>query len=40
MAERAAPYKQLTGGVVFCSEIPKSAAGKILRRLLKDQLLK
>ena len=28
-------YKQLTGGVKFIKEIPKSPSGKILRRLLK-----
>ncbi|CAI4221754.1 unnamed protein product [Auanema sp. JU1783] len=33
-------YKQLAGGVEFLDEIPKSAAGKILRRLLKDKAVK
>ena len=28
-------YKQLKGGVKFIKEIPKSASGKILRKLLK-----
>ncbi len=32
MAENAAPYKQLVGGIEFVSEIPKSPAGKILRK--------
>ncbi|TKR73802.1 hypothetical protein L596_021070 [Steinernema carpocapsae] len=37
--ERAAKYKQLLGGVVFIRQIPKSPAGKILRRYLKDEAL-
>ena len=36
--ERVAPYKRLDGGVVFTDKIPKSASGKILRRLLRDEL--
>uniref|UniRef100_A0A7E4VL38 4-coumarate--CoA ligase n=1 Tax=Panagrellus redivivus TaxID=6233 RepID=A0A7E4VL38_PANRE len=35
--ERVAHYKQLKGGVEFIKEVPKSAAGKILRRFLRDQ---
>ncbi len=38
-AARLAPYKQLRGGVEVRQEIPKSAAGKILRRTLKEELL-
>jgi 4-coumarate--CoA ligase len=34
--DRVAPYKRLDGGVVFVDTIPKSASGKILRRLLRD----
>ncbi|XP_077991031.1 uncharacterized protein LOC144445367 [Glandiceps talaboti] len=33
--ERVAPYKKLRGGVEFIDQIPKSATGKILRKLLK-----
>ncbi len=33
-------HKRLRGGVRFVQEIPKSASGKILRRMLKDQALK
>ncbi|KAK2140239.1 hypothetical protein LSH36_1425g00032 [Paralvinella palmiformis] len=36
--EKAAPYKQLKGGVQFRKEIPKSASGKILKGILKDEL--
>ena len=37
IGERLARYKQLTGGVIFLDEIPKSASGKILKRVLRDQ---
>lgn len=36
--ERVSPYKRIEGGVVFTDAIPKSASGKILRRLLRDQV--
>jgi 4-coumarate--CoA ligase len=36
--ERVAPYKRLEGGVIFTNVIPKSASGKILRRILRDQV--
>ena len=35
LAGKVANYKQLRGGVRFVDVIPKSASGKILRRLLK-----
>ncbi|KAE9370834.1 acetyl-CoA synthetase-like protein [Stipitochalara longipes BDJ] len=35
--ERVAGHKRLRGGVVWIDEVPKSASGKILRRVLKDR---
>lgn len=37
LAAKVANHKRLRGGIRFVDEIPKSASGKILRRLLKDQ---
>jgi acyl-CoA synthetase (AMP-forming)/AMP-acid ligase II len=37
LGARVAGHKRLRGGVRFIEEIPKSAAGKILRRILKDK---
>ncbi|EEH21621.2 hypothetical protein PABG_03837 [Paracoccidioides brasiliensis Pb03] len=34
---KVAPFKRITGGVVFVDDIPKNPSGKILRRLLQDQ---
>lgn len=36
VAERVARHKQLTGGVVFIAEVPKSPSGKIQRKILKE----
>ncbi|KAL2874690.1 hypothetical protein SGCOL_010161 [Colletotrichum sp. CLE4] len=36
MESRLSAHKRLTGGIVFTEVIPKSASGKILRRLLQD----
>jgi 4-coumarate--CoA ligase len=36
VAGLVAPHKRLRGGVVVTSHIPKSASGKILRRLVRD----
>ncbi len=35
--ERVAGHKRLRGGVVWVEEVPKSASGKILRRVLKER---
>jgi acyl-coenzyme A synthetase/AMP-(fatty) acid ligase len=37
ISEQLAAYKQLTGGVKFLAEIPKSASGKILKKDLRAQ---
>jgi 4-coumarate--CoA ligase len=37
--ERVAPYKRLDGGIIFTDVIPKSASGKILRRILRDDAI-
>ena len=36
--KNTASHKHLRGGVVFTTAIPKSPTGKILRRLLRDQI--
>jgi len=40
MDEKVANHKKLRGGVRFVDVIPKSAAGKILRKILRDQARK
>lgn len=35
LGTKVANHKKLRGGVKFTNEIPKSASGKILRRMLK-----
>jgi acyl-CoA synthetase (AMP-forming)/AMP-acid ligase II len=37
MDKKVANHKRLRGGIVFIDEIPKSASGKILRRVLKER---
>ncbi|KAK5132264.1 hypothetical protein LTR08_009252 [Meristemomyces frigidus] len=37
LAGKVAQHKRLRGGVVWTDEIPKSASGKILRRVLKER---
>ncbi len=36
VASKVAPHKKLRGGVIFTDAIPKTASGKILRRLIVD----
>jgi 4-coumarate--CoA ligase len=36
IGDNLASYKQLTGGVIFLDDIPKSPSGKILKRVLRD----
>ena len=36
IAMRVAKHKQLTGGVVFIDEVPKSPSGKIQRKILRE----
>ncbi|KAF8370558.1 hypothetical protein PRIPAC_76987 [Pristionchus pacificus] len=36
ITDKLAPFKRITGGVVFLDAIPRSASGKILRRQLKE----
>lgn len=38
--DQVAAPKRLRGGVRFVKEIPKSQSGKILRRVLRDQIKK
>lgn len=38
--DRAANYKKLRGGVLFVDAIPKSPAGKILRKVLREEAKK
>ena len=40
LSGRVAGHKRLRGGVRWIDEVPKSASGKILRRVLKDLLAK
>lgn len=40
VATKVAPHKQLRGGVRFIDEVPKNASGKILRRVLKEEVKK
>lgn len=40
VASKVANHKRLRGGIRFIDEIPKSASGKILRRVLKERVKK
>jgi 4-coumarate--CoA ligase len=37
LSAKVSPYKRLRGGIRFVDVIPKSAAGKVLRRLLVEE---
>ena len=37
MDKKVSPYKRLRGGITFVDMIPKSPAGKVLRRILVEQ---
>ena len=37
---KLAAYKALQGGILFVDSIPKSASGKILKRILRDEAKK
>ena len=39
LARKVAGHKRLRGGVRFVDEVPKSASGKILRRVLKEKAM-
>jgi 4-coumarate--CoA ligase len=38
--DRVAQHKRLRGGIEFIEEVPKSASGKIFRRVLKEEAKK
>lgn len=38
LENKIAPYKKLRGGIIQIDSIPKTASGKILRRVLKTKL--
>lgn len=40
VASKVAPHKRLRGGVAIVTSIPKSASGKILRRLIRAEYAK
>lgn len=40
VTSKVAHHKRLRGGVRFVDEIPKTASGKILRRVLKEKATK
>ena len=39
-AKQVAPHKKIRGGIRFVDQVPKSASGKILRRLVREEAKK
>jgi acyl-coenzyme A synthetase/AMP-(fatty) acid ligase len=40
VATQVAPHKKLRGGIRFVDQIPKSPSGKVLRRVMREQVKK
>ena len=40
VSERVEPFKQLSGGVEFVPHIPKAFGGRLLRKVIREKLLK
>ena len=38
VAKQVSTHKRLRGGVIFIDAIPKSPSGKILRKVLRDEV--
>lgn len=38
ITERVSSHKRLRGGIKFIENVPRTASGKILRRILRDTL--
>ena len=38
-SDRAEPFKKLSGGIKFVQDIPKSLGGRLLRKVIREQVL-